>query len=273
MAITDYASFLTKVANPTHVLQVHKSYPALQRVCSSSWIVGALNAGAPTTAAVPVSTTFGALGSDRPLRAPAVAHRIVQIRGHCAMPGRFWIVDRLSHQGGLSGTVTTAQTTNLPTAALTRYTTGEGVCLGAEIYTTIGTTGTTITVSYTNQAGTSGRTTVATAFGATNYREGNRILPLPLQAGDTGVRAVASATVLATTGTAGNFGITLFKPLLSFSVFQPGPFVWDAVEDGGGYAPEVLADACLTLHSVAVVATNFTGSQDIAFEILVAEDD
>ena len=75
------------------------------------------------------------------------------------------MIDLLNISGGLSGTVTTPQTTNLPTAALTRYTSGEGVMAGIIIFSTVGTTSTTITISYTNQAGTSGRTSTATSFG------------------------------------------------------------------------------------------------------------
>jgi hypothetical protein len=39
------------------------------------------------------------------------------------------LVDLLNISGGLSRTVTTAQTTGLPTAALTRFTGGEGVMI------------------------------------------------------------------------------------------------------------------------------------------------
>ena len=125
----------------------------------------------------------------------------------------FFIVDMLSIQGGLNGTVATAQTTNLPTAALPRYTDGAGVCIGIRVHTSVGSTATTLTCSYTNQAGTSGQTTPAVSFGGANKGQAGIFIVLPLADGDTGVRSVQSVTLAATTGTAGAFGVSLFKPL------------------------------------------------------------
>ena len=77
----------------------------------------------------------------------------------------------------------------------------------------------TVTASYTNQAGTSGRTTTSVNFWsgglgqATVPPTANQVQFLPLQSGDYGVRAVASVTLSASTLTAGNFGVFLFKPL------------------------------------------------------------
>jgi hypothetical protein len=158
-------------------------------------------------------------------------------------------IDLLNISGGLSGTVTTEQTTNLPTAALTRYTGGDGVFIGIVIYTIIGTTATTISVRYTNQAGTSNRVSTVTSFGGTGFRDVGRLIQIPLQAGDTGVRSVEGVTVTATTGTAGNFGVCLFKPLMSFSLDSTtGTMPIDAVSSGGmiGSMAEFDDDACLT---------------------------
>jgi hypothetical protein len=164
------------------------------------------------------------------------------------------IADRLSHQGGLVGNVTTAKTTNLPTAALTRYTDGEGVRIGLEIYATIGGTATSVTVSYTNQAGTSGRISEAVQIGATNFNAASRFIQVPLASGDTGCRSVQSVTVLATTGTAGNFGVTLYRPLLWVPLL-PGGAEFDALLDAGGALPQVLNDACLFMVHMSPVET------------------
>ena len=172
-------------------------------------------------------------------------------------------VDLLNQQGGLSGIVTTEQTTNLPTAALTRHTSGEGVFIGLVLYATVGTTGTTVTVRYTNQAGTANRVSTATTFGATGFREVGRILMIPLQDGDTGVRSVEGVTVLATTATAGNFGVCLFKPLMQFSLDSTtGTIPLDAVSSGGmiGSMAEFDDDACLTFMAFTPVAQNINGA-------------
>ena len=243
MAIATLAAYKTAQIAPEESIPLAISgVQGLGRFCDT-WtqrlgIVGV----APTTAVVPTGTTTGALGQQNGSGTLAIMGGNFSV----AAPGVYLVCDRLSHQGGLSAIVTSAQTTNLPTAALTRYTDGAGVMVGLTIYTAIGSTGTTVTASYTNQAGTAGRTTPDTVFGGTNFNGAGRIILLPLQEGDTGVRSVQSVTVLATTGTAGNFGVTLFKPLypLLFNAYgdaRPCNFFGNA----SGGIPEVVDDACL----------------------------
>ncbi len=257
MAIANYATYTAELNAPMYKSNVTKSSVTTGAgLMYSLWAQAPFAGAAPTTAAVPTRTTTGALpgmqnGGANPLR--MLKAELVRQRG-----GMLVLCDRLSHQGGLSAIVTTAQTTNLPTSALTRYTTGAGVMMGLEIYTQIGTTATTVTASYTNQDGTAGRTTLATAFGGTNNREVPRLINLPLQQGDTGVRAVASVTVLATTGTAGAFGVTLYRPLIAIPIVEHmGPHVHDALLTLHGQFPEILDDACLFWLTTS--ATSSTG--------------
>jgi hypothetical protein len=179
------------------------------------------------------------------------------------------MIDLLNINGGLSGTVTTPQTTNLPTAALTRYTSGEGVMAGIIILNQVGNTLTTVTVSYTNQAGTSGRTSTATSFGQTTFREINIFIPIPLQAGDTGVRSIESVTLAGTTGTAGNFGVCLYKPLAMISLEDvTGQSPLDAVSSNCiiGSLCEIHPDACLTFLANGTINTLAMGGAVILTE-------
>lgn len=172
-------------------------------------------------------------------------------------------IDLLNVSGGLDGTLTTEQTTNLPTAALPRYTTGEGVFIGLVIYVTPGTVATTVTVRYTNQAGVANRVSLPTTIGSTGFREVNRLILIPLAEGDTGVRSVEGVTLLATTGAAGNFGVCLFKPLMTFSLDSTtGTMPLDAVSSGGsiGSMAEFDDDACLTLMAFTPVTQNVNGA-------------
>jgi hypothetical protein len=179
------------------------------------------------------------------------------------------MIDLLNINGGLNGTVTTPQTTNLPTAALTRYTSGEGVMAGIVIFTQIGNTATSIQVSYTNQAGTSGRTSTATSFGQT-IREQNAFIPIPLQAGDTGVRSIESVTLAGTTGLVGNFGVCLYKPLamISFEDVSGGQAPLDAVNSNCiiGSLCEIHPDACLTFIANGTINTLTMGGSVILTE-------
>lgn len=266
MAITDLATYTTELGaqrdiNGLNVASLTTAAGRWYDLWTSTPPVGA----APTTAAVPTRTTTGALGQENP--AGGSQKSIIGTRFSALNPGQYMLIDRLSHQGGLSGTVATAQTTNLPTSALTRYTSGAGVMIGLTIYTQIGTTATTVTASYTNQAGTSGRTTPLVAIGATGFREAGRLILLPLQAGDTGVRAVASVTLAATTGTAGAFGVTLFTPLYVIcvpdgsGVLPTGGFLSGSTFGG---IPAVVDDSCLSLLYCGQ-STNAAGAGALLF--------
>jgi hypothetical protein len=131
----------------------------------------------------------------------------------------FQLVDLLVCVGTISVTSTSAQTVS--SAALTRYTTGAGVYMTFEVTTALGSTAGNITVSYTNQANTSGQSSGAQAM--TTSAIVQRLLPItigyacPLASGDYGVRAVASTTMSAA-NSAGVIALNIFKPL----AFLPG---------------------------------------------------
>ncbi len=133
--------------------------------------------------------------------------------------------------------------------------------------TQIGTTATTVTTSYTNQAGTAGQASQATVFGGTAFREVNRAIILPLAQGDTGVRAVASVTVLATTGTAGNFGVTLYKPLMIFPIQAANVFsAFDPLLSMCGNMPEIIDDAALYWMYIAETTASGIFTAAVSFE-------
>ena len=184
--------------------------------------------------------------------------------------GCYIVVDRLSHQGGLNATATGEQTTNLPTAPLPRFTDGKGVMIAIEIYTQIGTTARTITVSYTNELGVSGRTSPAVQFGGSGYREAGRIFIPSLQSGDIGVKSVESITISDSTGTAGNFGITLFKPLFLIPINNTdGPHICDMISGNFiGYAGSLDRQTNLSLMASQgnVATTTFAGVLMMAYE-------
>lgn len=262
MAVADLTAYLAGLGNPDR----RSRYKSLAGTANawpflSSW-KNVQDAGANPTAAV--NNLDGAsAGSLWPAIPASGTPRLVQVEGSISVPGIILLVDRLAHQAGLSGTATGAQTTNLPVGPSSlRSTTGDGVLAALEIYGQIGNTATTVTASYTNQAGTTGHTTPAIHIGASNDRDAGRFIPLPLQEGDTGVRAVASVTLAATTGTAGNFGVTLYKPLAMFGAGLRGQeFLWDAVNGGGGNMPDVTG-----IHPMLLYFYNGAVAGDGTFE-------
>ncbi len=255
MPFTDFLSF--KDADEKALrFPVHKnSLSVTAGLWSSTWNLANEFGANPTTAAIPTAATTGAVIGAGLLPPNGAAERYIttaELNASTTNCSSAMLVDRVSHQGGLSGIVATAQTTNLPTAALTRYTSGEGVMAALEIYSAVGATATTATMSYTNQAGTSGRTSQPVVFGGTGNNSGNRFFIFPLAAGDTGVRAVASVTLAASTLTAGNFGVTLFYPLgvfpnLGISQHSIQTRNFNSVLGNSINLERIEGDACLSL--------------------------
>ena len=208
----------------------------------------------PTSAAIPDRTTTGAL----PFTAPGGGREKWLIGAAIApsVSGVFLLYDRLFHIGGLNATLTTAQTVqgSTPTPALTRNTGGVGNFAFYEIYTAIGATGTTLTMTYTDQDGNTGQTSTIN-IGATGFREVTRAQRIPLAAGDSGLRAIQQVQLTASTATAGNFGITIAQPLAWIPVGAAGVMGWRDYTTGLPGIPAIDPNACLSLLFIPSAAT------------------
>lgn len=213
---------------------------------------------APGAAAVPTRTTAGALLQLNPT--PPAEKWLLGFSLAANSAGTLRLYDRLLHNSGLSGTSVAAQAVGGP--ALTRYTNGVGNQIWIEIYTQIGATIRSVTASYTNQDGVAGRTTPSRQIGGTGYREAQRMLQFALQAGDYGVRSVESVTIDATTGTVGDFGVTITHDIGEVAFDEAGVgAVRDYISAVPG-PPEIQTDACLTWAWFAATAgdtINFDG--------------
>lgn len=242
MTIASYAAYATELNNPFFTfIDTKVSATVIAGRLSSLWAVAPDAGAAPTTAAVPTRATAGALGQPD----GASGTRILRSVASLSVQGTIFVFDRLSHQGGLSGITAGAQTTNLPTAALTRYTSGVGVMAFLEIYSAVGATGTTVTVSYTNQAGTAGQTSQAAAFGATGFLAVGQLIRISPSNSDTGIRSVENVNLVATTGTTGNFGVTLAKPILAIPFPTPSQIMSMDSLFTVGALPDLANGACI----------------------------
>ena len=111
-----------------------------------------------------------------------------------------YLCDRLWHNGGYTITSTSAQNSTTPTwpaRDANGSTNGDGVLLGLEISATVGSGTPTITIAYTNSAGTGSRSATGIIASAASSAAAS-FYPIGLQAGDTGVRSVQSLTLSAT---------------------------------------------------------------------------
>jgi hypothetical protein len=219
---------------------------------------GIPGAGAtPTTAANPTSATTGAMGFTNQT-APAtsyIAWLAVQF-GNSA--SNLEIHDRLAHMGGLSGTVTTSQgalslVTTDPGAARRGDSNYSDVQWWLEVYTALGSTGVNATVAVEYNDGTTGNL-AAFALGATP--RAGRMYPLVSAVAGKFIRAVTGVTLSATTGTAGNFGITATRPRTSVSApLLNKTEVFDWAQLG---LPNVPNDSCLQM--IMLCGTTSTGT-------------
>lgn len=211
---------------------------------ASLWTYDGIPGGgsAPGATAIPTSATAGAI----PFTDPGGGRQkwLTQAFATGLVGGTLVLYDRLLHQSNLSGTTTTAQTVG---GTITRNTGGDGNIAWIEIYTTIGTTATTVTMEYTNQAGTGSRVSAAVAIGGTGFREVTRCIMMPLVAGDTGIQSVQNIDLVATTGTAGAMGVTIAHPIAYMGIGAPSAPGWRDFTTGLPGIPEIDAGACLSL--------------------------
>ena len=95
------------------------------------------------------------------------------------------------------------------------------------------------------------------------------LIPVPLQGADKGFRSIQSVTVASSTGTAGNFGVCLYKPLAMISFERTtGQAPLDAVSSGCivGSLCEIHPDACLTFLGNGTIAALAMGGSVILTE-------
>lgn len=206
-----------------------------------------LQGSIPTTWATCNLSTVGATTYTNPV-APALTY-VANITYQPVNVGALVLFDRLAHMGGLSGTTATAQTVNgtIPTSRGIDVT-GLGAEWYLEWYTDTGSTAVTATVTYTNQADTTGRTTTVSL--AATQRAGRMMLITPA-AGDY-IKSIQSI-IHATTGTAGNYGVTLCRRLSSISCGNVAYVsIVDAINLG---LPQVYDNSCLFFANLCSTTT------------------
>jgi len=152
------------------------------------------------------------------------------------------LCDRLWHNGGITITSTSPQTIVSPTFPArdnNGATAGDGVLLGLSVSAATGAGTPSITVSYTNSAGTSGRTAtnveglIASSTTAAFYRLG-------LQSGDAGVQSVQSIT-LGSSWTSGTINLVAYRVLTVLEVSALNTSV--AVDAVSGGFPQIFNGA------------------------------
>lgn len=213
----------------------------------ASAVSGFSQAGsAPGAAAVCTSATAGAIYTPRDAAkvsyVTALAFSLYNSVSLRVDPGSLILFDRLVHSSGLDATLTTTQNVNTPTLpARLNSAVGADVEAFIECYVQLGSTGTTATVAYTDSAGNP--QTRAVTIPAT-LRVGMLLPIFPAAGAAPGFKSIESVTLAASTTSAGNFGVTLARRILTtFARRQTVPVAMLGGFDLG--FPRVHGDACI----------------------------
>lgn len=219
----------------------------------------------PTTAAICEGTMTGALQFAQQTT-PATSYVSILEATNSNSAMTMELHDRLMHMGGLSGTVATAQTVNLDinaNLASNNLDARKGdanfsdVQWWLEWYSDTGSTVVTATVAVTYNDGSSGNLT-GVSLAAT--RRASQMIPLNslIPAAQSGkyIRDVDSVTLSATTGTAGNFGVTATR--YRAAIFMPIANARFTSDWAGLGLPEVPNESCLQV--IMQVASTTTGT-------------
>lgn len=261
MTITNRDQLIDAIANKSTSLVINKASIATQIAggFSSLWrATGTPGQGAvPTTAAVCTKALTGAFSFSNPTD-PVKSYlaRLFFLSANSATD--IQMHDRLAHMGGLSGTVTTAQTVSVDVSGSSNNldnrrgdTNFSDVQWWLEWYTATGSTAVSATCAVTYDDNSTGNVVVAVpaSTGA------SRLLAiLPAVVGRY-IKSIQSVTLSATTGTAGNFGVTASRSLCGVSLGLANSGV---VADWAYLGlPRVHDDACLAM--IMIPGTTSTG--------------
>lgn len=202
--------------------------------------------GAALTSAQASKTTGGAMpftnagGSDQ-LRLVSMS-----AMSNVGTLGILMLVDRLLYYPGITvGATSPIALTNSTT--IPRYTTGAGTAVFLEVSANLTQSAGSFTMSYTNQAGTAGRTSESASYTANAIQgrlQHNHGLFAGLQNDDTGIRSVESITYT-TTSSGGSMALVICKPLATIPLYTANAAVERDLVLNTPRFPEIKDDACL----------------------------
>lgn len=168
---------------------------------------GTLATGNTTAGIIPNSATAGAMAFNDPT-GDAVAY-IMGASVTSTISGAVWLYDRCFALGALAPT-SGAYSGPVTGTAIDRPADGAGTMIIAEIVTALSAAAHTVTITYINQAGDTGRTATVVLPASAPI---GRVFFATLQAGDSGVRRITGVSGSASPPT-GTFNLLIIRPLL-----------------------------------------------------------
>lgn len=226
-------------------------------------------AGYPAAGAEPAATPGAAYSADtHAVTFPNVSTKLrfgLSFGGVSTQALTLMLHDRLVGVGGLSSASTGSKT--ISSAALTRYTSGAQVQAWQEVTTAATTTqASTHLLSYTGDVNGAGQVGAQLLWPAAATVKDCVVGPLPLVAGDTGVKACSTMNV-DTANTAGVFNFVQIRPLVYLPLVANQWNERDLVLQIAAL-PQIFDTACLGCYAMpsAVTAATVTWQARTAYE-------
>ena len=202
------------------------------------------------------SATAGAMRYNN----AAVQNWLARLAMACSQPGTIILYDRLWSCSGMGFAAGTFAVTT--PGALPARITDNGVDVEAwvEQFVAAGAASGTLTLNYLNANTGAAKSGVISAV--VSAPVAGQLQPIPVAAGDTGVRSIVSV-VTSATWTSGSFGITLMKPLARVTVIGSG--LGQTLDWAGTGLAKIPADACIMAIFLAqgTTAPTIIGTMDI----------
>jgi len=238
---------------PTHVANFWHSYWAATAIPGA----GTLATGNTTAGVIQTEATAGAMPFADPTGGAfsyiAGASVVSTVSGTVLLYDRCFALGALTPtSGAYPGPVTGT--------ALNRPADGAGCLIAAEIVTGLSAAAHTVTITYINQNGGTGRTATVVLPASAGI---GRVFWATLQAGDSGVRRITDVSGSATPPT-GTFNLLIIRPLLQVGVVANVPRSLGIPETG---LRPLYADTCAALmfyNPVGTTAATLTVTLDLA---------
>jgi len=273
MAITTLAGAIAGLLPPIQIAM--KAITPSGNNVYSFW--AAIGGGFPPTAAAPAAglsgeALVGPVVGSIPFADPTTAETVVA-RWSSSFGGsssHVLLIDRLWQNSGLSTTSTASQTVNSvawPARDLDQASDGRGVFIALEVQSSTGSGAPVATLTYTNSAGTAGRTATTVKVLAATQATG-QIFIFALQSGDVGVQSVQSyqQSVSWTTGTISLIAFRLVAMAPGSSGTTQAQSFIDRVDDVVTLAaPRVWAESVLQLVVGSTGAASLANFGSITF--------
>lgn len=217
-----------------------------------------VTAGGSSAGTVPISTLAGC-----PLiNVTSGSYYLSRIKYLNSVASQLLVYDRLWHVNMATATLGTGTITAPGSYAgrlpLTNY---NNLMIVIEITTAIAASAVTVAVTYTNQSGTTGRSTGASAA-LTSFTV-NRKVFLPLQSGDSGVQKIESIVVGGVAAATGAFNVAVIRPLWFGNVGSANTGGTEGFDLTG--APEIYSDSALQVATLPLSTSS--GAPTMILEI------